>query len=87
MSEVLINKTGEEKVCVRKVEQAIKDWLTDQSCFLGTSKKRTGIAFVFPQLGNPYYAESGRYYPGVVIVFEERYRAHRRKTLAEELAS
>ncbi|WP_122559173.1 hypothetical protein [Pseudomonas viridiflava] len=84
MSEVLIKEAGEEKVCARKVEQAIQDWLTDQPSFLGISMKRTDFAFVFPQLGNPHYSLSEKYYPGVVVVFEERYRAHRRQALAEE---
>lgn len=87
MSEVLISEAGEERVCLKKVEQAIKYWLTDQSSFIGTSGKSTDCAFVFPQLGNPYYTENGRYYPGVVLVIEERYRAHRRKQLAVELVS
>ena len=87
MSEVLISEAGEERVCLKKVEQAIKYWLTDQSSFIGTSGKSTDCAFVFPQLGNPYYTENERYYPGVVLVLEERYRAHRRKQLAVELVS
>lgn len=83
-SEVLINEDGEGKVCPRKVERAIKDWLTNQAGFLGASMKRTDFAFIFPQLGNQHYSLNGKHYPGVVIVFEERYRAHRRQTVTEE---
>lgn len=66
------------------MEQAIQDWLTDQPSFLGISMKSTDFAFVFPQLGNPHYSLNEKYYPGVVVVFEERYRAHRRQALAQE---
>ncbi|MDE8756762.1 hypothetical protein PZA22_19965 [Pectobacterium polaris] len=83
-SEVLIKEDDEGRVCPRKVERAIKDWLTDQSSFFGASMKRTDFAFIFPQLGNQHYSLNGKYYPGVVIVFEERYRAHRRQTVSEE---
>jgi hypothetical protein len=86
MREVLSKEAGEEKVCAKKVEQAIKAWLTDEPCFLGISMKRTDFAFVFPQLGNPHYSMDEKYYPGIVVVFEERYRAHRRQALAEEQA-
>ncbi|MEI7239984.1 MULTISPECIES: hypothetical protein [Pectobacterium] len=83
-SEVRIKEDDEEKVCPRKVEQAIKDWLTDQPSFLGASMKRTDFAFIFPQLGNQHYSLNEKYYPGVVIVFEERYRAHRRQMISAE---
>lgn len=83
-SEVLLNEGSEGKVCPRKVERAIKDWLTKQSSFFGTPMNRTDFAFIFPQLGNQHYSLNGKYYPGVVIVFEERYRAHRLQTVAEE---
>lgn len=83
--EVLIE--GKQNVCVRKVEQAVKGWLTNQPFSRGKSNKPTNFAFVFPQLGNPHYSQSERYYPGVVMVFEERHRAHCRKTVAEEKVS
>ncbi|WP_257604329.1 hypothetical protein [Pseudomonas sp. UMAB-08] len=42
--------------------------------------KRTDFAFVFPQLGNQHYSLSEKYYPGVVVVFEQRGR----QTVSEE---
>jgi hypothetical protein len=83
MNEVVMEGAGEESVCARKVEQAIKAWLTDEPSFLGISMKRTDFAFIFPQVGNPHYSMNDKYYPGVVIVFEERFRAHRRQALGE----
>jgi hypothetical protein len=83
MSEVLVDGAGTTKVCASKVEQSINAWLTDQPSFLGASMKQTDFAFVFPRLGNSYYSLDGKYYPGVVVVFEERYRAHRRQAVAE----
>lgn len=84
VSEVFIEQANGGKVCLRKLEQTIENWFTNKFSSLKASRKRTDYAFVFPQLGNPYYNEDERYYPGVVIIFEERFRAHRRKTLAEE---
>lgn len=80
-SEVLRKEDGEGKVCPKKVELAIKGWLTDQPIFFGESHKHTDFAFIFPKLGNQHYSLNGKYYPGVVIVFEERYRAHRRQAI------
>ncbi|MGT8855998.1 hypothetical protein [Enterobacter sp. 186315] len=84
LREVSINEAGSEKVCSKKIETAIKGWLHERPEFVGASGKETDFAYVFPQLGNPNYAEGEKYYPGVVIVLEERYRAHRRQALAEE---
>ncbi len=86
LTEVLGDEAGEENVCVRKVERAVNERLTDQLGFFGATTKLTDFAFVFPQIGNPNYVQRGRYYPGVVIVFEERQRASRLKTVAEEEA-
>ncbi|MEE4687915.1 hypothetical protein V2K59_24060 [Pseudomonas alliivorans] len=83
MIEIEIDDARAETVCARKVEQAIRVWLTDEPGFLGASMKRTDFAFIFPNLGNPHYSLGDKYYPGVVVVFEERYRAHRRQRLAE----
>lgn len=81
MSEVVIDD-GVERVCASKVEQSIKSWLTEQPSYTGPSLKKTDFAFIFPGLGNPHYSLDGRYYPGVLVIFEERYRAHRRQACA-----
>lgn len=84
MSEVIVLESGKQKVCALKVEQSIKAWLTDDPSFSGPSMKNNDFAFVFPRLGNPHYSIDDKYYPGIVVVFEERHRAHRRQAAAEQ---
>lgn len=78
MSEVVVT----QKVCASKVGQSIKAWLTDDPSFSGPSMKNNDFAFVFPRLGNPHYLIDDKYYPGIVVVFEERHRANRRQAAA-----
>jgi len=82
-SEILVNDSKEEKVCAIKVGKTINNWLDNQIDFTGSSTKAKDYAFVFPQLGSPHYLYNGRYYPGVVLILKERYRAHRRENLSE----
>lgn len=84
ISEVQLDDNVADKVCPIKVERAIKGWLANMPSFLGAPAKLTDFAFIFPRLGNQHYSLDGKYYPGTVIVLEERYRANRRQTVALE---
>lgn len=81
--EVSDNDTGEGKVSPTKVDQVINNWLTKQFDSESRSMKYTNFAFVFPQLGNQNYLYGEHYYPGVVVVFKERYRANRSQKTVE----
>lgn len=79
MNDVVLGKAKTAQVCASKVEQFTMGWLADQTSFIGPSMKQTAFAFVFPKLGNSHYLFSDKYFPGVVVIFEERYRANRRR--------
>ena len=80
MSEVMTQGAGKtDSVSASKVETLLRQWLTDNPNFTGPSMKYTDFAYVFPQMGNPHYLMNDKYFPGIVVVFEERYRAHRRE--------
>lgn len=67
------------QICPQKVEQYLKSWLTDDPDFIGQSLKSTQFAYIFPRVGNADYILGKRYYPGIVLILEERYRATRIK--------
>ncbi|NMZ61032.1 hypothetical protein HBO25_20000 [Pseudomonas nitroreducens] len=69
-------KLGE--ICTDKVVSLIKAWLEDVLGCIGPLSKYRDFAFIFPSLGTAEYFSNGRYYPGVVLVLEERLRATRR---------
>lgn len=78
-SEVIDDDSGKkDSVCASKVGASIRKWLADTPNFTGPSMKYTDFAYIFPQIGNPHYLMNGKYFPGIVVVFEERHRAHRR---------
>lgn len=81
--EILADDGAATEVSAAKIEQSINAWLTDDPSFMGPSMKNTNFAYIFPFLGNPHYSLDEKYYPGVVVVFEERQRAHRRQTALE----
>ncbi|TPE14506.1 hypothetical protein FJP62_12175 [Pantoea vagans] len=82
-SEVSLKENGEDKICEKKVETAINAWLDNQKNLIEQSARHKDFAYVFPRLGTPNYLYGNRYYPGVVMIFEERYRAYRRENTNE----
>ncbi|MEE4075164.1 hypothetical protein V2I49_07450 [Pseudomonas viridiflava] len=77
LNEVQAGPGKRVQICPAKVEAALSRWLTDEPDFAGWSLKPTQFAYIFPNVGNQDYVSGHRYYPGIVVILEERLRANR----------
>lgn len=66
-----------QNIIADKVQKLLDSWLAEQNDFVRPSGKKTAYAYTFPALGHAGYISGPRYYPGVVLVLEERLRAGR----------
>lgn len=81
LSEVRIGTGRRVRICPRKVSASLNLWLTDDPYFPGRSLKPTQFAYIFPKVGSTNYVDGDRYFPGIVVIFDERLRANQiRKT-------
>jgi len=76
LSEVRIGTGKRVLICPDKVKASLSRWLTDDPYFPGWSLKPTQFAYIFPKLGSPDYVDDQRYFPGIVVIFDERLRAN-----------
>lgn len=76
LSEVRMGSGKRIQVCPDKVGETLHRWLTDEPYFPGWSGKATQFAYLFPKVGNPDYVYGNRYFPGIVVIFDERFRAN-----------
>ncbi|MDR9876735.1 hypothetical protein RJC98_16220 [Pseudomonas allii] len=76
LSEVRIGTGKRVQICPDKVKASLNRWLTDEPYFPGWSLKPTQFAYIFPKLGSPDYIDGHRYFPGIVVIFDERLRAN-----------
>ena len=83
VNEVLNEGVGDTEVCPEKVEKAVNDWLSSHHIFSENPMKNANYAYVFPKLGNKNYSLNRKHYPGIIVFFEERFRAHRQKNSNE----
>ena len=58
-----------------QVMALLNTWLEGQRGFVRPGGKETSYAYTFPHLGHEGFISGPRYYPGVVLVLEERFRA------------
>ncbi|MEB2621361.1 hypothetical protein [Pseudomonas sp. YuFO8] len=59
----------------QQVMALLNTWLEGQQGFVRPGGKETSYAYTFPHLGHQGFISGLRYYPGVVLVLEERFRA------------
>lgn len=88
LSEVQLGKSKKVQICPDKVQGLLNRWLTDEPYFAGWSNKPTQFAYIFPKVGSVNYVNEHRYFPGVVVIFDERHRANQlRKPAADAKAA
>ncbi|WP_116866821.1 hypothetical protein [Pseudomonas syringae] len=83
LSEIRSGTSKRVQICPEKVDNYLRRWLTDEPYFMGWSLKPSRFAYIFPNVGSPNYVEGHRYFPGIVVIFDERHRANQVKGRAE----
>lgn len=83
LSEIRIGTGKRVQICPNKVKASLIRWLTDKPCFPGRSLKPTQFAYIFPKVGSPNYVDGHRYFPGIVMIFDERLRANQLRKPAD----
>ncbi|BBN63446.1 MULTISPECIES: hypothetical protein [Pseudomonas] len=83
LSEVQIGTSKRVQICPDKVKASVNRWLTDEPYFLDGSSKPTQFAYIFPKVGNADYVDEHRYFPGIVVIFDERLRANQLRKPAQ----
>ena len=71
----VLDEYGE--VSPEQVMALLNTWLAEQQGFVRPGGKPSYYAYTFPNLGHKGFISHPRYYPGVVLVLEERLRAAR----------
>jgi len=87
LSEVRMGEGKQVQICPDKVNASLRRWLTDEPYFMGWSLKPTQFAYIFPKVGSPNYVDEHRYFPGIVVIFDERHRASQQRAQAEPKAA
>lgn len=65
-------KLSEASLPPDDLEPRLLSWLKNCSDFRRNPQAQTSYAYLFPDLGSPYFSNRTHHYPGVVLVLEEK---------------